>query len=413
MRPEMLELNARARDEGKSYRKKRLLYPRITKHLSERVFLALIGPRGAGKTVILKQLLSEIESSFYISLDTEKPEEGLFAVAKALSERGLKLLLLDEVHYYPGFEHELKKIYDFLDLNVVFTSSSALSLHESSYDLSRRVRIIMVPPFSLREFVLFEKEEELPALTFEGLLSLERAREYYGKVIHVESLFDAYLRGRNYPFTLGKTDFLPLFRNILETLINNDILLSGRATPEESLEIRKMLGFIGNAPTADDISYSSIAKNLGTTKYKAEKYVGLMENAFILRRVFPRGSNVMKEPKILLSLPYRLLYKSYADCIGTLREDFFAESMGNLGIEFNYLKSKRGEKIPDYVADNRVVFEIGGPSKGASQFKGFVSERKIILTHPGTIDELRRPLFLVGMLDGQMSDTPDNSINLD
>lgn len=398
MRPEMLELNARARDEGKSYRKKRLLYPRITKHLSERVFLALIGPRGAGKTVILKQLLSEIESSFYISLDTEKPEGGLFAAAKELSERGLKLLLLDEVHYYPGFERELKKIYDFLGLNVVFTSSSAISLHESSYDLSRRVRIIMVPPFSLREFVLFEKGEELPALTFESLLSLERAREYYGKVIHVESLFDAYLCGRNYPFTLGKTDFLPLFRNILETLINNDILFSGRATPDESLEIRKMLGFMGSAPTAEDISYSSIAKNLGTTKYKAEKYVDLMEKAFVLRRVFPRGSNVMKEPKILLSLPYRLLYRSYADCIGALREDFFAESMGNLGIEFNYLKSKRGEKIPDYVMD-RVVFEIGGTSKGTSQFKGFASEKKIILTQPGTMDEMRRPLFLVGMLE--------------
>lgn len=405
MRPEMLELNARARDEGKSYRKKRLLYPKITEHLAERIFLALIGPRGAGKTVILKQLLSEIESSFYISLDTEKPEEGLFAAAKELSERGLKLLLLDEVHYYPGFEHELKKIYDFLGLNVVFTSSSAISLHESSYDLSRRVRIIRVPPFSLREFVLFEKGEELPALPFEGLLSLERAREYYGKVIHVESLFDAYLRGRNYPFTLGKTDFLPLFRNILETLINNDILLSGRATPEESLEIRKMLGFVGNAP-AEDISYSSIAKNLGTTRYKAEKYVDLMEKAFVLRRVFPKGSNVLKEPKILLSLPYRLLYRSYADCIGAIREDFFAESMGNLGIEFNYLKSKRGEKIPDYVAD-RVVFEIGGPSKGASQFKGFSAEKKIILTHPGTMDGMRRPLFLVGMLE-PMPDIPGN-----
>ena len=405
---ELSELSARARDEGRAkYPKKRFAYPGLLKHSRERVFTALVGPRGAGKTVLLKQLLSEVESSFYVSIDTEKPEEGLFGLAEDLSGRGVKLLLLDEVHSYPGFEKELKKIYDFIPgINIVLTSSSALSLRESAYDLSRRVRIMRVPPFSFREFVFFEKDELLPFIPFGSLLDQADAKALYGKTMHAESLFEDYLQGRNYPFTMGLgNDFLPLFRNILEKIMNNDVILAGLATPEEAMEMRRMLGFMGNSP-AEDISYSSIAGNLGITKYKAEKYAELMEKAFVIRRVFPKGSNVMKEPKILFSPPYRLLYKNYNDCIGSLREDFFADTMHNLGFKINYLKSRRGEKTPDYVVGKAVV-EIGGVSKGTDQFKGFASsETKIILTHPGTaIDAARRPLFLTGLLKPESENT--------
>ena len=396
MEPELLELSMRSREDGKTYPKKRFAYEQIRAHLKERIFQALVGPRGAGKTIILKQLLSETNAALYISLDATKPAGGLFALAKEAEERGVKLLLLDEVHHYPGFENELKKIHDFLKINVVFTSSAAISLHETSYDLSRRVRVIRIPPFSLREHIFFETGEKLPALRFEDLLDTEAVKGYYGQVIHAEGLFDAHLQGRNYPFTLGKTDFLPLFRNILETVINNDILMTGWASPEEALQIRKMLEFIGNSPV-EDINYTSIARNLGITRYKAEKYAGLMEKAFVLKRVHPKGSNVLKEPKILLSLPYRLLYRRYADCIGALREDFFTDAMVGAARQFNYLKSMRGEKVPDYAVGD-VVFEIGGTTKSTAQFKGYSVNKKIILTHPGRLDQLRRPLFLIGML---------------
>ena len=400
MIPEIIELNSKAREEGKLYGKKRFVYMQIKKHLAERAFIAIIGPRGAGKTIMLKQLLLENKDSFYISLDTEKPEEGLYGVAKDLAERGTKILLLDEVHGYPGFQKELKKIYDFLpSINVVFTSSSAIALHEASVDLSRRVRIIRSPPFSLREFIYFERNEELPSLSMEHLINWKSAKEYYGENIHAESLFDRYLKGRNYPFTIGKTDFMPLFRSILETIINNDLVIKERVSLEESLEIRRMLTFIGKS-FAEGISYSSIAENCGITKYKSEKYVSLLEKAFVLRPVLPKGTNVTKEPKILIAPPYRLLYRDFDDCIGAIREDFFADAMINLGFSVNYLKSMRGEKIPDYITDD-TIFEIGGTSKSVSQFKGFDAKKKIILTHPGMIDEIRRPLFFIGMLEAK------------
>ena len=67
---------------------------------------------------------------------------------------------------------------------------------------------------------------------------------------------------------------------------------------------------------------------------------------------------------------------------------FFAEAIQNLDFEINYLKSERGEKIPDYLI-GETVFEIGGVNKSASQFKGFKAKKQIILTHPGVIEEMK------------------------
>ena len=397
MDKEIAELSERAREDAKAYPKKRFVFAQIARYLPQRIFIALVGPRGAGKTIILKQILLETKNCIYISLDTQKPENGIFSFAKQAEEEGVKLLLLDEVHAYPGFEMEIKKISDFLKINVAFTSSSSISLHDSSYDLSRRIRPVYVPPFSLREFIYFEKNESIPPLSFEGLLSETAAKEYYGNTIHSEALFERYLQFRNYPFALGKTDLPPIFRNMLETIINRDIILTGRATPQEAMDMRRLMAFIANSPV-ENMSYTTIAKNLNITRYKAEKYCELFEKAFVLKRVRPKGTNVLQEPKILLALPYRLLYKNYRDCIGHVREDFFTDSMKFLGFGINYLKSERGRKTPDYVIDDAVI-EVGGIGKSPSQFKGYPAKKRIILTHPGKIDALCRPLYMAGMLE--------------
>jgi hypothetical protein len=55
----------------------------------------------------------------------------------------------DEIHYQADFERDLKTIYDFFDIKVVFSGSSAIALDKA--DLSRRVVIYKVPVLSFRE----------------------------------------------------------------------------------------------------------------------------------------------------------------------------------------------------------------------------------------------------------------------
>ena len=168
----------------------------------------------------------------------------------------------------------------------------------------------------------------------------------------------------------------------------------------ELSDIEKALKFIGKS-SVDGINYSSISRNVGITKYKAESYIRLLEKAFVLNVVFPAGTNVLKEPKVLMYLPLRLLYQEENQALGGMREDFFAEMMRMKGMDFHYLKTKRGAKTPDFLIKQEscnIVVEIGGKGKGREQFKGIHLEKKLILSHPSNLEGVKRPLFLLGFI---------------
>jgi len=161
---ELQALDAVARAEAKRFPIQREAMATLLKEQG-RCFVGIVGPRGVGKTVILKQLAALTDRSFYGSIDTFE-DVALFELAKVLLEKqGIRTLLLDEIHFQPGFDGELKKIFDFLpDVHVVFTISVALALQRSAFDLSRRVRLIRLLPFSFREYVRFRE-----GMTLEGL----------------------------------------------------------------------------------------------------------------------------------------------------------------------------------------------------------------------------------------------------
>ncbi len=394
---EMEELSAKAKQEGGKYPKKRFIYSEIQKYSKERAFLALIGPRGTGKSILLRQLHHASVESFYISLDAIKPK-NLYDIANELLRQNIRILLLDEIHAYPNYGMELKKIYDFLpELRVIFTSSSAISLHDASFDLSRRVYPIRVYPFSFREFLYFEKGLEIEPLKWEELLDLQKSRFYYEKTFETEKLFSKYVSGGNYAFAMEHSNPLRLFDGMLRTIIEKDLVLPSKLSLAESYEAIEMMEFIGRC-ASEDINYTNVAKNLNMTVYKVRKYADLLQKAYLLNIVLPKGTNLRNEPKIHIAPPFRLLYKSYDECIGALREDFFVDATLRLDMKIGYLKGIRGNKTPDYLFNN-VICEIGGASKKANQFRGVDNEkRKLIFTQPGKLDEMRRPLFFVGML---------------
>jgi hypothetical protein len=393
---DLFELSALAHDEGAKHQRKRPIYHEL---LSEegRHCVGIVGPRGVGKTVVLKQLLPVLPDALYVSVDTMAADEDLFATTKTLYERySVRTILLDEVHFCRTFPAVLKKIFDFLDLRVFFTSSVALSLIETSVDLSRRVRLVSMYPFSFREFVAFRTNEELPTLTLDGIME----KSWSGSHMRTEYLFDEYLRGGLMPFALEEPSVLPLLRNVVEKIVGSDIPACARLTTEELPLIHKCLLFIGQS-TIDGVNYSSLSRNVGITKYKAEAYVRLLERAFVLNVVPPVGSSVTREPKILMCVPFRLLYTQDSAATGGLREDYFAETMHSIDADLRYLKSTRGAKTPDYVVEaggKEFVIEIGGKGKGREQFKEFSGKKQMILTQPGDVQGIRRPLFMVGFL---------------
>ncbi len=391
----LLELNQLAKEDGKRYPKRRELYSQVISKTGKN-FIGIVGPRGVGKTVLLRQIALESENSFYISADTLE-EDDLFEIVKILIERyKIKLLLLDEVHFQKDYQQELKKIFDFLNIRLVFTSSVSLSIFESSYDLSRRVKLLYLYPFTFREYLSFKKDVSLPLITLDAIIK----KEWLSEHLLYEYAFVDYLKGGILPFSLEEPDVYSVLRNILEKIIKKDIPSVVKLQINELPAIEKTLKFIGKSPV-DGINFTSISKNVGITKYKAEQYVSLFQKAFVLNVIFPEGTNVLKEPKVLMYLPFRLLYKSYQESVGAIREDFFAEMLKMKGQPFSYLKTKRGAKTPDFLikrGNEKIVIEIGGKGKGRQQFKDVVVSKKLVLTHSQVIEGDRRPLSLLGFI---------------
>ena len=166
---EIIELNEKARADAQNFPRHRQLYSLIISEAG-RHFIGIVGPRGVGKTVILKQINNFDPNAFYLSADTLE-ETDLFQIARMISEQyKIKTLLIDEIHFCKTYERDLKKIFDFLDLRVIFTSSVSLALFESAYDLSRRIRLRFLYPFSFREYLLFAKQIDIHALTINDIL---------------------------------------------------------------------------------------------------------------------------------------------------------------------------------------------------------------------------------------------------
>jgi uncharacterized protein len=392
----LVDLHELAKQESHKFEHTRFLFPRLVSDRG-RHFTGIVGARGTGKTVLLRQYAIAHDDAFYLSADTLDRNDAPWELIRKLNQHyGFRTFLLDEIHFLENPTALLKQLYDFVDIRVLFSSSVALSMQSSAYDLSRRVRLLNLHGFSFREYLTFAQGISLPPLEFEQIAAGQWTPEH----LRAGRFFDDYLQGGILPFALEEPEPLGFLENIIEKVIHRDIPSVARLMVDELDSIQRLLRFVGRS-TVDGINYSSLSRNLGITKYKAEQYVTFLEKAFILQQVFPAGTNVLREPKVLMTPPNRLLYRDLEDAVGGLREDYFVEAMKQSGIRFQYLKSTRGAKTPDYLimdSPTKLAVEIGGPGKGRQQFKGVSIDRKIVFAHSQVPGKGRLPLFLIGYL---------------
>jgi len=96
-------------------------------------------------------------------------------------------------------------------------------------------------------------------------------------------------------------------RGIIEKILTNDLMVFGKLDRMDIMNIENILRFVSRSKV-EVCGYSSIAKNTGVSVYKVREYLRLLEQTFLVRVVLPYGTNVLREPKILYSLPFRAYF---------------------------------------------------------------------------------------------------------
>lgn len=260
----------------------------------------MLGPRRVGKTVMIKQLVSEalisgIKSNdiLYISIDTPlysgKPLEYFLSIMdKNIDSR--RLVIFDEIQYLPNWEQHLKDLVDnHPQIKFVATGSAAAALKLKSQESGAgRFSDFMLPPLTFYEFLKFIDEDEILINTEYNNNDNAAAYSYVAKDIEaLNRRFIDYLNYGGYPEAV----FNEKIRLNPEQFIKNDIIdkvllkdLPSLYGIHEIQELNRLFAVLAyNA--GNEASFENISRESGISKPTIKRYIEYLESAFLIIKV--------------------------------------------------------------------------------------------------------------------------------
>ncbi|MEA3456832.1 MAG: AAA family ATPase, partial [Campylobacterota bacterium] len=358
--------------------------------------VGLKGAKGAGKTTLLQQYLQsldmDVNEKIYISMDN--PLIGatrLLSLAEEFQKRGIRVLVVDEIHYQRNFEQDLKTIYDFFDIQIVFSGSSAIAL--SGADLSRRALVYTIPTLSFREYLELKLDIKLETISFDSLLS-SHTQYAFDIVSKLKPLkyFESYLDFGAYPFFLEGTeqDYVMKLTTAINKTIESDLLQLFSIDPKNIALLKKLLVIMCENPPGD-MNITSLAREMELNVKTLYHYISALEKGKLIRLLYynKKGNALFQKPdKVLLDNPSLFKILCLSSNRGSKRESFFLSMLDTHQIRY----SKKG----DYFVEDH-LFEIGGKNKSFSQIKD-LADSYLVIDDIEIGDGRKIPLWIFGFL---------------
>ncbi|OGF36158.1 hypothetical protein A2482_02715 [Candidatus Falkowbacteria bacterium RIFOXYC2_FULL_48_21] len=410
-------------ERGKKY-PQRDIYPQIDKYLRDFLhnheahdrWVIIPGLRGVGKTTILAQLFlnhyQEVgqQRMLYISLDEvvnvlgSSLKDVLAAYERILGESFEKLtkplfIFIDEAQYDPKWASVLKSVYDRSNkVFVVCSGSSAVSL-QTNPDVIRRAIFEKLFPTSFCEFLMI-KEDKYPVTNLQknikdAIFSSESATETYQKLKAFEPAVlsfwsqvdqhyvDEYLKIGTLPFAIRIKDESRVYQTItllLDKVINQDVQSLGRFDSQTISHIKRVLFLLAESEVS---SVQNLAKTLETSVTTISNILEVLEQAELLIRVMPYGSNSKKVRKPskyqFMSSAMRSAFLSVAG-----NPQIFAQQKGRLMEDIVAMTLYR-----EFVTNSRGALNCDS-SQGSADFILTIAEKNIIPIEVGMGEKLGR-----------------------
>ncbi len=376
---------------------KRFLYETIKNSKSK--IIGIYGARGVGKTTLMIQILKDlnlnVREAIYISCDHPLfTDINLFEFLDEFSKKGGRYIFIDEIHKIKDFQKHIKSAYDFLDLKIYFSGSSAISITDP--DFSRRFSMYKLPILSLKEYIEIAYDIKLNSYSLEEIL---KNHEIISQNIitslnqKILKLYDEYINFGAYPFYFEDPDkYIDRLTDTINASLYSDIGEIYNVTPEKIHSLKKLLSTICVSKPLE-LSVEKLANITGITKSTLYKYIDYLSKAQLIIHISheaKRFKALRKPDKLYLANPNLFNALCLEKDKGTLRETFFA-SMLSYNHQLHYLDKG------DFLVDEKHIFEIGGRSKDFSQVKG-LKNSYLAVDDIEIGFERKIPLWLFGFL---------------
>ena len=301
---------------------------KINRLLASNQILAIMGPRRAGKSYIMRQLMNRLAKSGVnkkqlLFINFEDPRLGKLDAAgiqfiyetylEFIRPLGKIFLFLDEVQETNGWEkwvraaHELKKA-----AIIISGSNSKLLSQELSVSLSGRHIDITVFPLSFKEFLLFKN------------FSLEH--DFLAGDPKINVWLREYLEWGGLPEVVKSVDGKKeILLNYFSDIVSNDLARRYRVRKIEKLAALARF-YCGNIATPS--SSNAASRWLGVSPDTAEKFAGYFTNAYLLyflKRFSFKIKEQEKSPRKIYAIDFGL-----AGAVGFSGSDDWGKKMENM-----------------------------------------------------------------------------------
>jgi predicted AAA+ superfamily ATPase len=256
----------------------RRILPFVESALTRQAAVALIGPRQVGKTT-LAFLIKEQRSCLYLDLENPADRQKLSEPTLLFAQYENELVILDEIHRVPDLFPVLRGIIDqgrrqekrygrFLLLG----SASIDLLRQSGESLAGRIAYVDMGPFDVLEVV--HDSKDLIQLWVRG------------------GFPDSYLAPDD-------GDSLALRQDFIRTYLERDVSLFGPRLPAETL--RRLWTMLAHGQ-GSLLNASRLASNLALSAQTVTRYIDLLVDLLLVRRLTPFHANtkkrLVKAPKV-------------------------------------------------------------------------------------------------------------------
>lgn len=255
---------------------RRRLQTALAEELAHAPAVALLGPRQAGKTTLALEV-AKGRPSIYLDLESERDRAKLAEPELYLAGLQDRLVILDEVHRAPALFPVLRGLIDSArragrreGLYLLLGSASMDLLAQSGETLAGRIAYLELGPLTI---------VETGAGTHDAL----------------------WLRGGFPESYLASSDALSLRwrQNFIRTYLERDIPQFGPRIAAETL--RRFWGMLAHQQ-GGLLNVAQLARNLGLDAKTAQRYIDLLCDLLLVRRLPPwhvnTGKRLVKSPKV-------------------------------------------------------------------------------------------------------------------